>query len=46
MGKAEFDAELKKKFGSDFTTGCPKCGKELIDCPHCGESFCEDCDDE
>jgi hypothetical protein len=45
MGKKEFDAELEKRFGKDFTTDCPKCGGELTECPHCREFFCLGCDE-
>lgn len=45
MGKAEFDAELKKQFGEDFTSDCSICGNETIGCPHCKEYFCPICEE-
>lgn len=29
MGKKEFDAELKKRFGDDFSVACPNCKDEI-----------------
>lgn len=44
--KSEFEKEFEKRYGIGNPEKCSKCGARTIECPRCGESFCEEgCDD-